>query len=67
MKIWKRAFPAGATVSAEALRWAQDCFVGERSSSVAQVGEQLKEVRKVGGYHRGNLGPERPKELYSVM
>lgn len=42
MQIWKKVFPAGATVGAKALRWEQDCFVGETLSSVEQMGEQLK-------------------------
>ena len=30
----------GNLVNPEALRWEQDCFIGETESTVAQVGEQ---------------------------
>lgn len=58
-------FPAGATVNAKTeirtrLFWRNQKFYSTN-------GRAVKEVRKVGRYHGGDLSPERPKELYSVV
>lgn len=44
MQIWKKVFPAGATVGAKAMKWEHNCFVGEMESSGEQMGEQLKRL-----------------------